>query len=248
MPDKKTSIYYDVGERIRFYRKLKNLSLSKFGNMIGKTKSTVCRYETNEICPDVITLCEICSALEISVSEFLDENKSAATEYSINPFGENELYLYYIGFSKKLVVSKLEITLIDGVYKVVLKNAINNSISERDSYHYDGKMESNGIVTFFNLSNSFNNKKFEKIQITINNQFAENGLYYGSISATGNDNLSTNRKCMICSKKTEDLSKEQRKQIFEKLKISKKEIDQIKKNYYWDPIIRNEEDYSVVVE
>ena len=49
MPDKKTSIYYDVGERIRFYRKLKNLSLSKFGNMIGKTKSTVCRYETNDM-------------------------------------------------------------------------------------------------------------------------------------------------------------------------------------------------------
>ena len=31
-------------------------------------------------------------------------------------------------------------------------------------------------------------------------------------------------------------------------KISKKEIDQIKKNFYWDPIIRNESDYSVDVE
>ena len=79
--------YYNIGERIKFYRKLKNLSLSKFGNMIGKTKSTVCRYETGEICPDVITLCEICDALEMTVSEFLDDDKKESLEYNINPFG-----------------------------------------------------------------------------------------------------------------------------------------------------------------
>lgn len=240
--------YYDVGERIKFYRKLKKLSLSEFGDLIGKTKSTVCRYETGEICPDVITLCEICDALELSISEFLDKEKKEAEEYSINPFKSNELYLYYIGFSKKLVTSKIEISLIDGMQKVILKNAINRYDVERNSYMYDGKMESNGIVTFFNLSNSVNNKKFEKIQITINNQFEENGYFYGSITATGNDNLSTNRKCMICRKNADELSKDKKKEIFEKLKISKKEIDQIKKNFYWDPIIRNESDYSVDVE
>ena len=240
--------YYDVGERIKFYRKLKKLSLSEFGDLIGKTKSTVCRYETGEICPDVITLCEICDALELSISEFLDKEKKEAEEYSINPFKSNELYLYYIGFSKKLVTSKIEISLIDGMQKVILKNAINRYDIERNSYMYDGKMESNGIVTFFNLSNSVNNKKFEKIQITINNQFAEKGYYYGSISATGNDNLATNRKCMICTKAVEDLSKEEKKLIFDKLKISKKEMESIKKNYYWDPVIRNEEDYSVDVD
>ena len=240
--------YYDVGERIKFYRKLKNLSLSEFGYLIGKTKSTVCRYETGEICPDVITLCEICDALNLSVSEFLDKEKKDEKEYSINPFGVNELYLYYIGFSKKLVTSKIEISQIDGVQKIILKNAINKFDVERDSYMYDGKMESNGIVTFFSLSNSVNNKKFEKIQITINNQFAENGYNFGSISATGNDNLSTNRKCMICAKNVDELSKENKKDIFEKLKISKKEIDLIKKNYYWDPQVRNEADYSVDVD
>ena len=72
-----------------------------------------------------------------------------------------------------------------------------------------------GIVTFFNLSNSINNKKFEKIQITINNQFEENGYFYGSITATGNDNLSTNRKCMICTKNADELSKDKKKEIFE---------------------------------
>ena len=161
--------YYNIGERIKFYRKLKNLSLSKFGNMIGKTKSTVCRYETGEICPDVITLCEICNALEMTVSEFLDDDKKESLEYNINPFGEKEMYLYYIGFSKKLVTSKLEISNIGGIQRVILKNAINKFELERDSYMYDGILESNEIVTFINLSNSPNNKKFEKIQITINN-------------------------------------------------------------------------------
>ena len=240
--------YYNIGERIKFYSKLKNLSLSKFGNMIGKTKSTVCRYETGEICPDVITLCEICDAFEMTVSEFLDDDKKESLEYNINPFGEKEMYLYYIGFSKKLVTSKMEISNIGGIQRVILKNAINKFELERDSYMYDGILESNGIVTFINLSNSQNNKKFEKIQITINNQFAEKGYYYGSISATGNDNLATNRKCMICTKAVEDLSKEEKKLIFDKLKISKKEMESIKKNYYWDPVIRNEEDYSVDVD
>ena len=46
----------------------------------------------------------------------------------------------------------------------------------------------------------------------------------------------------------EDLSKEEKKLIFDKLKISKKEMESIKKNYYWDPVIRNEEDYSVDVD
>ena len=71
--------------------------------------------------------------------------------------------------------------------KVILKNAINRYDVERNSYMYDGKMESNGIVTFFNLSNSVNNKKFEKIQITINNQFEENGYFYGSFEAVKTD-------------------------------------------------------------
>ena len=53
---------------------------------------------------------------------------------------------------------------------------------------------------------------------------------------------------MICTKAVEDLSKEEKKLIFDKLKISKKEMESIKKNYYWDPVIRNEEDYSVDVD
>ena len=58
----------------------------------------------------------------------------------------------------------------------------------------------------------------------------------------------TKKEHMICTKNADELSKDKKKEIFEKLKISKKEIDQIKKNFYWDPIIRNESDYSVDVE
>ena len=88
--------YYDVGERIKFYRKLKKLSLNEFGDLIGKTKSTVCRYESNEIIPDCLVILEICEALNLDITEFFNTERKIK-ECSINPFKKNKLYLYYIG-------------------------------------------------------------------------------------------------------------------------------------------------------
>ena len=239
-------VEYNLGEIIKMHRKLKKLSLNEFGDLIGKTKSTVCRYESNEIIPDCLVILEICEALNLDITEFFNTERKIK-ECSMNPFKTDKMYLYYIGFSKKLVTSSIEIINVNGEYKVVLKNAINRNDNENNAYSYSGVLESNGIVTFINLMNAGDNKKFERIQITINNQFAHNDCYYGNITATKNDNLPTNRKCMICSKSVDDMSREEKKEIFERLKISKKELENIKKNFYWDPEVRNEEDYFIEV-
>lgn len=239
-------IEYNLGEIIKMHRKLKKLSLNEFGDLIGKTKSTVCRYESNEIIPDCLVILEICEALNLDITEFFNTERKIK-ECSMNPFKTDKMYLYYIGFSKKLVTSSIEIINVNGEYKVVLKNAINRNDNENNAYSYSGVLESNGIVTFINLMNAGDNKKFERIQITINNQFAHNDCYYGNITATKNDNLPTNRKCMICSKSVDDMSREEKKEIFERLKISKKELENIKKNFYWDPELRKEEEYFIEI-
>ena len=239
-------VEYNLGEIIKMHRKLKKLSLNEFGELIGKTKSTVCRYESNEIIPDCLVILEICEALNLDITEFFNTERKIK-ECSMNPFKTDKMYLYYIGFSKKLVTSSIEIINVNGEYKVVLKNAINRNDNENNAYSYSGVLESNGIVTFINLMNAGDNKKFERIQITINNQFAHNDCYYGNITATKNDNLPTNRKCMICSKSVDDMSREEKKEIFERLKISKKELENIKKNFYWDPELRKEEEYFIEI-
>ena len=239
-------VEYNLGEIIKMHRKLKKLSLNEFGDLIGKTKSTVCRYESNEIIPDCLVILEICEALNLDITEFYNTERKIK-ECSMNPFKTDKLYLYYIGFSKKLVTSSIEIINVNGEYKVVLKNAINRNDNENNAYSYSGVLESNGIVTFINLKNAGDNKKFERIQITINNQFAHNDCYYGNITATKNDNLPTNRKCMICSKSVDEMSREEKKEIFERLKISKKELENIKKNFYWDPELRKEEEYFIEI-
>ena len=239
-------VEYNLGEIIKMHRKLKKLSLNEFGDLIDKTKSTVCRYESNEIIPDCLVILEICETLNLDITEFFNTERKIK-ECSMNPFKTDKMYLYYIGFSKKLVTSSIEIINVNGEYKVVLKNAINRNDNENNAYSYSGVLESNGIVTFINLMNAGDNKKFERIQITINNQFAHNDCYYGNITATKNDNLPTNRKCMICSKSVDDMSREEKKEIFERLKISKKELENIKKNFYWDPELRKEEEYFIEI-
>ena len=53
-----------------------------------------------------------------------------------------------------------------------------------------------------------------------------------------------------CNVKIDEFNKDKETYISytDILKISKKETESIKKNYYWDPVIRNEEDYSVDVD
>ena len=51
---KEVSIH--VGQRIRLYRKTKNLTIETFAGMIHKSKATVSKYENGDISIDIETL------------------------------------------------------------------------------------------------------------------------------------------------------------------------------------------------
>ena len=96
-------IEYNVGEIIKMHRKLKKLSLNEFGDLIGKTKSTVCRYESNEIIPDCLVILEICEALDLDITEFFN-TKPKTKENNTNPFKNdkaNFFFKFFYGFIEK---------------------------------------------------------------------------------------------------------------------------------------------------
>ena len=67
---KEVSIH--VGQRIRLYRKTKNLTIETFAGMIHKSKATVSKYENGDISIDIETLFTIAQALGVPVNQLID--------------------------------------------------------------------------------------------------------------------------------------------------------------------------------
>ncbi len=67
---KEVSIH--VGQRIRLYRKTKNLTIETFAGMIHKSKATVPKYENGDISIDIETLFTIAQALGVPVNQLID--------------------------------------------------------------------------------------------------------------------------------------------------------------------------------
>lgn len=230
----------DIGSKIKLYRILNHYSLRELGELIGKTKTTVYRYENNELEPDLQTILTICSIFQITLYEFLEMNEDTAQNLNAkNPFQADTLYLYYRGFKDKLLVSELNIRQGKNIVEVTMKNAINITKEDVSTFVYKGTLEANEFVTFINLSNYANNAKFEKVQINLSNQATNNDMYLGTITATKSDNNPTIRKCVVCGKNIKSLSKEQVKEIYNMVTISESEIDYIKKYGYFDPELRD---------
>ena len=115
----------NIGEKIKSYRKVKNMSIEELGNIIGKSKTTIVRYENNEIVLDIITAIEICNALNIHLDDLFDIATDNSTDINIltNPFNSNQLYLYYIS-KNGLIISSIEIMQTNHINHVLMKNAI----------------------------------------------------------------------------------------------------------------------------
>lgn len=63
----------NVGMRIKYYRKLNQISLQGLSMLVHKSVSTLSKYESGQIVIDVETLHEIASALSVSIYQLLEE-------------------------------------------------------------------------------------------------------------------------------------------------------------------------------
>lgn len=228
---------YHFGNLFRTARKSKALSIEEVAKKIDRSASTVYKYEANTIIPDFETVIRICNALEIQLDELaFKEEVDSNIQTSNNPFPTDILYLYYIGI-EKLYEMKLEIKPEDGIMKVYFKVPLLN-----DKIFYVGSIESNSDVAFIMLKNyGSSNNHFEKVMIYINMNHASDDIRMGFIVGEKDNTYSpVIKKICILKKK---LEKEQKEEIFHRLRITKEEMEQIKKDGYWYPDISNEVGY-----
>lgn len=61
----------EIGNRIRNFRKMRNLTLEDLSLLIRKSKSTISKYENGEIAIDIETLYDLADALQIHVEQLL---------------------------------------------------------------------------------------------------------------------------------------------------------------------------------
>ena len=225
---------YKFGKIFRMARKAKGLSIIELSKKINKSESTIYKYERDEVLPDILTVLEICNALEITFEDLTNkENIEVNSETSMNPFPTDELYLYYKNSNMNVLAEmKLVIKSEGGFMKVYFY------INETNTLFYVGTIESNLEVAFINLKNYYTvNPRFEKVMLMINMQYSSDDKKYGIILGLKNDiNMPMIKKCVILKHK---IKEEEKQAILESVEMNKEEIEQIKKDKFWYPDIRN---------
>lgn len=177
-----------VGNKIKFYRKQRGLSLEQLAHMIHKGKSTLSKYENGYISLDVETLLEISQALNIEVTQLVDYHyqKEETISSLRNPFGQDHLSLYYYDGRKKEIVQSL-ITLSENQQQNKMTANFYMDIPsygeyEKCRFFYTGEMNAYDLVTYLTLINQ--NNPMERMTMCILNSFnfQQNQATWGFLS------------------------------------------------------------------
>lgn len=233
-----------LGEKVKKYRKARNMSMEELGNAIGKSKATINRYEKGEILMDILTTIEICNVLNMELNDICEivvHNIEQDTKQ--NPFESNLLYLYYIS-KNGIIISSIEIEEKKYANYVLMKNGLAKNKYKQE---YTGILESSYNTAFICLTNAITNPGLDKFQIEIDLHSKIDDMYFGIfLGVSDNTHRPTARKCVL----TKELinSKEKLSNLFDNLKISEEEAKDIIKTKYWDMKTSNIKDYVIDIE
>lgn len=229
---------YNFGDFFRKIRKSKKISAIELGKLINKTDSTIYKYERNEIVPDWFTILDICNALDVSINEFVENEKiEQSKDMSVNYLDTNIIYLYYLG-RQHTTMFTLEIEKYADYQKVYFKN-------KDGSILYIGTLEASHDIAYINMQNYFpTNKKFEKIQMVINLKIASDNKFIGIITGTDDvTNAPILKKCML-SKTI--LTSSEIDELDDRLSLTNEELEKARKERFLTSDISNRIDYEVV--
>lgn len=84
MDDQKQRIMKEVGDRIKYFRRLKSVSQEELALQANLNPAYFGQVERGVKCPTIDTLCKIASALEVSPAELLqsDDRPTHPSEYN----------------------------------------------------------------------------------------------------------------------------------------------------------------------
>lgn len=177
-----------TGSRIRFYRKLCNMSQDQLAAAIHKSESTLSKYERGAISPDVVTLYDIAYALNIEVSQLVDY--SAPTQAAKAPTshlfgGCSKLHFYYyLKKEKRFEYSVIELLPTnDGDLEIPCRCYVGippSGAYEDCTYYQTGSMISHEMVTYMTMQN--NSLKSDRMSMFVQNPFMNNAIAWGIIA------------------------------------------------------------------
>lgn len=231
-----------LNEQIKKYRESRNISVTDLGKLISKSKSTVSKYETGSVTPDILTLLEICNALNIELNEFLPTcEKKNIIPNSDNLFNTSKLYFYY--YTQNHLVTSIAELINDknsNVTKVRFYNGIKSisKYADRSSYYYEGELSYDKTVGYINLKNiNSQGTQYEKIQISFtipwNNK--RNKTFFFIFALTPNS-IPVVKKGIMSMSEIYNIH-----DYDNYLKISRDELNKIKYNNAW---ILNDSNYD----
>lgn len=176
-----------VGKKIKFYRKLNNLSISELADRIHKSKSTLSKYENGAITLDVETLNDISVALHVDIMHFFDESTTTKSPEAnkLNAFFQKDgQYIYYYdGRKKQIVKSYLQLQLCkynekNSSYPCTFYMDIPSFDDiENCEFYYMGEINPFDLVTYATLINQTN--PMERLGMCMLNPFHNNESTWG---------------------------------------------------------------------
>lgn len=220
-----------VGKRIRLYRKTKNLTLEAFAGMIHKSKATVSKYENGDISIDIETLFLIAEALQVSVHQLIDYESMSQTgqqETGAGPWRKDRFYMYFYDGRRRRVVRNIIETRDNGNETGEIQANFYADLEDLSDcsgcrFLYHGTMRR--FDTFINFDFENQNNKVERAFL-----YAMNTFSHGSLMAGLFCGLSTQPIYPVSFKFILSPNKlEEDETLKEQLKISKKDIQQMKK-------------------
>lgn len=173
-----------VGQRIRLYRKTKNLTIEVFAGMIHKSKATVSKYENGDISIDIETLFVIAQALGVSVNQLVDFEQTAPQEDEPvkQKLGKTRYYMYfYDGRRSRIARNVIEVQ--DGGGENGVFRADMYAYLDDFSNYYQCKLLYHGTMRRYDTFVSFNfenqNNKVEQAFLYSINSFSHSGRMAG---------------------------------------------------------------------
>lgn len=230
----------EFGNKLRFARLKKEVSLEYVGRKIGKSSTTVGRYERGEVIPNAKILSKLCDVLDIYNGDLYaeDSDNIINIENSKNPFKTNKLYLYYQGFVGKKKLGKFK-------FIIELKEC-NNFIEVRISDYKTKKtiligsmLADNYIVTIRTENFKANYPRLETNQIILNISDGTENIIKGMMMCTNGEYVPNIKKCLV-SKKDLIFTDEMLKMLL----MTEEEKEGILKNNIWQADISRIEEFE----
>ena len=111
-----------VGERIRFFRNQKKMTLEMLAEKMNKSRATICKYENGNIVMDIETLYDFAEAFQVPVCCLMEDVRKDSEIEKNAPFSSSILYFYiYKGSgNREIAESYLSLAKKDGKYQITL--------------------------------------------------------------------------------------------------------------------------------